>query len=179
MAKSCHLKYNPYKCDALTKVNSQICEQSFNFFNKFTQCKSMNEYRFRLFFVYAIDLHNLKFNGLLNSSHPRIAAQSCKDMENDIAAALEDLKLVTEKDEVMKEEHTKRLITCDFCGKSFLSKSGLTRHINAVHQDGSVQQKNLFECEICGKTLLSKSGMTRHINSTHQTNQTRQNKSPK
>ena len=71
----------------------------------------MNEYRFRLFFVFAIDLHNLKFNGLLNSSHPQNAALTCKNVDNDIVAALEDMKLVTEEDKDMKEENVKRQIT--------------------------------------------------------------------
>ena len=46
-------KYKQKRCSL---CNAQICEQAFNFFNKFTQCKSMNEYRFRLYFVYLIPL---------------------------------------------------------------------------------------------------------------------------
>ena len=139
----------------------------------------MNEYRFRLFFVFAIDLHNLKFNGLLNSSNPQNAALTCKNVDNDIVAALEDMKLVTEEDKDMKEENVKRQITCEFCGKSFLSKSGLTRHINSVHQDGKIQPKSLFQCKFCGKSILSKSGMTRHVNIAHQDSLTRQVKEVK
>ena len=37
VSKVCHEKYNPYSCEALTKVNMQICEQTFNCFDKFTQ----------------------------------------------------------------------------------------------------------------------------------------------
>ena len=124
----------------------------------------MNEYRFRLYFVYLIDLHNLKFNGQLNSSHPRIAAPTCKMVNNDLVDALKDMTLNTDKENDITQEASKNQISCDFCGKSLSSKSGLTRHINSVHQDGKKQQKN---CENCGKTLLSKSGMTRHINVAH------------
>ena len=45
-----------YKQKSCSLCNAQICEQAFNFFTKFTQCKSMNEYRFRLYFVYLIPL---------------------------------------------------------------------------------------------------------------------------
>ena len=127
----------------------------------------MNEYRFRLYFVYLIDLHNLKFNGQLNSSHPRIAAPTCKMVNNDLVDALKDMTLNTEKEKDITQEASKNQISCDFCGKSLSSKSGLTRHINYVHQDGKIQPKNMFECAFCGKTLLSKSGMTRHINVAH------------
>ena len=68
---------------------------------------------------------------------------------------------------IITQEASKNQISCDFCGKSLSSKSGLTRHINSVHQDGKIQPKNMFECAFCGKTLLSKSGMTRHINVAH------------
>ena len=69
-----------------------------------------------------------------------------------------------EKEKDVTQEASKNQISCDFCGKSLSSKSGLTRHINSVHQDGKIQPKNMFECEFCEKTLSSKSGMTRHIN---------------
>ena len=127
----------------------------------------MNEYRFRLYFVYLIDLHNLKFNGQLSSSHPRIAAPTCKMVNNDLVDALQGMTLNHEKEKDATQEASKNQINCDFSGKSLLPKSGLTRHINSVHQDGKIQPKNMFECEFCGKTLSSKSGMTWYINVAH------------
>ena len=43
----------------IEKVNSPACEQAFNWINKFTNLKSMNEPHFKFFLLYLVDLHNL------------------------------------------------------------------------------------------------------------------------
>lgn len=118
----------------------------------------MNENRFRLFFVYAIDLHNLKFNGQLSSSHPRIAAPICQSVNNDLVAALKDMTLNQDADKAVSEKQ----LSCDVCGKNFKSQSGMTRHMKTVHPDKNIQPENMLQCDLCTKYRKSVSGLTRH-----------------
>lgn len=112
----CHKHCNPYSVPALKDVNTVICEQSFRWVNKYVNVKAMNEYRFRVYFTYLIDLHNLNQTGKLHLAHPT----GC------------GTKAVYEN---VKQTNTK--IRCELCGKdNFGTKkplSGLTRHMNAVH----------------------------------------------
>ena len=46
----CIKKCDPYKAKILNGVNSESCEQTFAWVNKFTSVKAMNEARFSMFF---------------------------------------------------------------------------------------------------------------------------------
>ena len=62
-----HENCNPYKVKELEGVNTESCEQTFHWVNKYTAVKSMNEGRFFLFFTAIFDLHNLSRLGQLRS----------------------------------------------------------------------------------------------------------------
>ena len=69
--KHCQQFLNPYSVEELKPVNSQVCEQSFSWINRYTQTKPMNRQRFFLFFTYIIDLNNLKIGGKLDTIDPK------------------------------------------------------------------------------------------------------------
>ena len=46
------------------KVDCQVCEQLFKKINSHKNCKSFNEARFFMFFLYQFDIHNLAIEGL-------------------------------------------------------------------------------------------------------------------
>ena len=53
---------------SLDGVNTESCEQTFKWVNKFTSVKSMNESRFWFFFTVIFDLHNLQMENKLRST---------------------------------------------------------------------------------------------------------------
>ena len=142
-------------------MNSQICEQTFKWTNAFTQVKSMNQFRFRLFWSYNIDLHNLKISDQLHMSHPmhRETSVEVKE-ENNLLSAFNDL-CVQDCNE-SNNEVVKHDTKCTFCGKTFASKRWLTRHINTVHEDEKPTPTNVFICSYCNKICKNKSGLSRH-----------------
>ena len=42
-----------------------VCEQTFNWLNKYKSSKSMNEAHFSFFMLYLVDLHNMKIKNRL------------------------------------------------------------------------------------------------------------------
>ena len=62
---------DPFKVKDLENVNTEICEQLFRKVNSHTNCKSMNEARYFLFWLYQLDLHNLDIENLVSASDPR------------------------------------------------------------------------------------------------------------
>ena len=161
VSKVCHENYNPYSCQDLTNVNSQVCEQTFNFFNKFTQVKGMNHHRFRLFFVYMIDLHNLKISGELHITHPNKLNMPTVETNDELCSALNELDIGSEE---AKEEGKEKSTTCQICGKNDFGlknpKSGLTRHMKSVHK--KELKVPAFKCPECDKICKNSSGLTRH-----------------
>ena len=65
--KWCHQHCNPKDVRDLDNINTESCEQTFKWVNRFSAVKSMNESRFFLFFTLVFDLHNLKKQGNLRS----------------------------------------------------------------------------------------------------------------
>ena len=67
----CRENCDPYRAKDLNGVNTESCEQTFKWVNKFTSVKSMSGPRFWMFFTYLFDLHNLSKQGNLRSTvHP-------------------------------------------------------------------------------------------------------------
>merc|ERR1719318_2236563 len=66
----CHKNTNPWdlkkKLD-FKKLNTPACEQAFNWINRYKSVKGMNESRFLFFFLYLMDLHNLKIEKKVKS----------------------------------------------------------------------------------------------------------------
>ena len=59
----CHLTYNPWTLKKELEVdciNTPVCEQSFTWLNKYHNVKVMNQAHFQYFFLYMVDLHNLR-----------------------------------------------------------------------------------------------------------------------
>ena len=61
----CRQNCDPYKARELDGVNTESCEQTFKWVNKFTAVKSMSGPRFWMFFTILFDLHNLSIQGKL------------------------------------------------------------------------------------------------------------------
>ena len=65
-------------------------------------------------------------------------------------------------------QHTKAVhlnskpFKCDQCGKSFVSKQGLQKHINGVHLN-----LKPFKCTECSSSFREKGGLTKHTNRVH------------
>ena len=55
---------DPTKIKELDDINTPICEQLFKKINRHTNCKSMNEARYFMFWMYNLDMHNLDIEGL-------------------------------------------------------------------------------------------------------------------
>ena len=55
----CQQYCDPFKIKELDGVNTPVCEQTFSWMNKYTNCRNMNEARFFWFFLYLIELRNL------------------------------------------------------------------------------------------------------------------------
>ena len=174
-SKRCHELYNPYSCKDLSNVNTQVCEQTFRWTNGYKQVKSMNQFRFRLFFTYLIDLHNLKISDQLQITHPLSKHTSIQD--NVLVTAFEDLNIkkctdpakdIAETDTV---EDAKSTITCPICGKNNFGqknpKSGLTRHLNSVHKGEDIPKAEGIKCPHCNKICKNASGLSRHKNYKH------------
>ena len=65
--KWCQENCNPYKIAELNGVNTESCEQTFQWVNKYTAVKSMNESSFYIFFTVLFDMHNLSKLGQVRS----------------------------------------------------------------------------------------------------------------
>ena len=168
-SKVCHEKFNPYSCADLSGVNTQVAEQSFKWTNAFKQVKSMNHSRFRLFFTYILDLHNLQNTNKLHLSHPlneSITEKPAKDGTEALQTAFEHLNVDTKKTTPTKED-VKASETCPICGKSFKSKSGLTRHLKSIHKDEELPLPTGLKCPWCDKYCKNQSGLRRHQDTKH------------
>ena len=59
------------------------------------------------------------------------------------------------------KKHPKQL-NCNDCGRSFISKGDMQRHINAVHL-----KLKPYECEQCQKSFTRENDMQKHVNMVH------------
>ena len=68
-AEWCHKHTNPWDLKLklqFSKLNTPAAEQAFNWINRYKSVKGMNEARFIFFFLYLLELHNLKIEDKVN-----------------------------------------------------------------------------------------------------------------
>lgn len=63
--------------------------------------------------------------------------------------------------ERIKKWRTQKKSCCDHCGKIYLTKPELRRHIEYVHEGVT------FECDLCNRKLAGKVNLVKHMKSVH------------
>ena len=174
---------DPNKVKDLDDVNTEICEQLFRKVNSHSNCKSMNESRYFLFWLYNLDLHNLEQEDLVSASDPRTDYRWIKikikevDMANvvkmDIFTEEEDeINKVTRKLQDVQLDDAETFVCVD-CGGGFKNKGYLDHHREKKH--GEIVKP--FMCDECEKILHSKRNLEEHIQKIHRTCKTCKSKS--
>ena len=169
--KWCQDNCNPDKVEGLKGVNTQICEQLFKKLNSHKNCKSLNEARFFLFFIYNIDLHNLSVGGMDISADPRSDFRWENIETTDVDWTEVDKKEpsnITE-DDLVKELSTnlktlslKKKFTCSLCDNSYSQKGYLEVHIKSKHV--MAEEVKIYNiCEVCDKPQANKKALKRHM----------------
>ena len=170
--KWCMENCNPYNIKELNGVNSVVCEQLFKKVNSHTNCKSMNESRYFIFWLYNLDLHNLDIEGLASympdprseyrwskiTIHPAILDEKEK-MEINI------LDQITQKIEEISIQADAPKFVCPLCKAGYSSEGYLSHHMKKKHE----HTKSSFECTECEKPLTSKRNLDNHVVIVHRT----------
>lgn len=155
----CMENCNPENVPELKNVNTQVCEQLFKKINSHKNCKSFNEPRFFMFFIYQFDMHNLALEGLDSKmADPReefrwenliIVEPDISDHNIDeIATKMESLEL-------------KEFFSCDQCGAGYSKEGYLKRHKETKHK---IIAKNTEPvCSECGKVFANPYSMEKHM----------------
>ena len=172
----CHCTYlyqdncDPNKVRELDGVNTEICEQLFRKVNSHSNCKSMNERKYFLFWLYNLDLHNLDIEDLTCASDPRTEYRWQKIDIKEVD--LSDIKKMTIMEEPSKLTDMMKNIdigeekhTCIDCGGAFKSEGYLKLHREKKH--GDIVKP--FMCSECNKILQSKRNLDEHIRKIHRT----------
>ena len=161
---------DPNKVRELDGVNTEICEQLFNKVNSHSNCKSMNESRYFLFWLYNLDLLNLDKEDLVAASDPRTQYRWLKidikevDLCDVNKMTVEDLEEIVEKVKTVSLED-QSMHVCEECGGGFSSKGYLDSHKEKKH--GEIMKP--FMCKECDKILKSKRNLEDHILKSHRT----------
>lgn len=61
-------------------------------------------------------------------------------------------------------------VVCEYCGRGFGSRAGVTQHVKLVHQmalDGSPLAVQRNECTICQASFINKYRLKKHMESVH------------
>ena len=168
--KWCIENCDPNKVRELDMVNTEVCEQLFRKVNSHSNCKSMNESRYFLFWLYNLDLHNLDKEGLASAADPRVEYRWEKvsitevDLSEISKMNFGDLDEVITKLKNVSINKAKEFACAD-CGGSFTSKGYLEQHMGKKH--GEVIKP--FMCTECSKVLQSKRNLEDHIQKMHRT----------
>ena len=159
MDKWCQENCNPENVPLLSGVNTQVCEQLFKKVNSHRNCKSFNEARFFMFFLYQFDIHNLSIEGLeTKMADPR---EEFRWQNIDIMDPVleerpdEDLSSVFEKMKIAKFE-------CEQCGSGYSQEGYLKKHLETKH---GLTEKSGPECKDCGKVFANTKTLAKHIKS--------------
>ena len=149
---------NPEGVPTLKGVNTQVCEQLFKKVNSHKNCKSFNESRFFLFFLYQFDIHNLSIDGLESKmADPReqFRWDNIKIVEPDFnESKLEDIVSSMSKLEVSPK------FSCPLCGSGYTQEGYLKKHLEIKHQKKPDPGP---ECEICGKLFANAKTLEKHV----------------
>ena len=158
----CHKNMDPNGVESLKDINSQICEQSFRFLNKYTNVKCMNNVHFTHYFIFIIDIHNLHLTKQIFKLRPGYVPPPLSpiptqgiELDNAIDTALKDIESKMDKIVVTSGN------SCDKCSFKAQSKKGLTQHMTQKH----TKIKTDFNCMYCKKSFSSQSSLNRHVKS--------------
>ena len=144
---------NPEGVPVLEKVNTQVCEQLFKKVNSHRNCKSFNEARFFLFFLYQFDLHNLAIEGL----ESKMADPREEFRWENIQIVDPDLNFHEDVDELSSEIQNLQLnptFTCEKCGAGYTKEGYLKRHIESKHGIQKPEPSGPV-CDDCGKVFAN------------------------
>ena len=153
----CQEHCNPEGVAVLKNVNTQVCEQLFKKVNSHKNCKSFNEARFFIFFLYQFDIHNLAIEGMeTKMADPReeFRWDNIKIMDPDLNENKEE-ELVS----VLKELKLSPKYTCSHCGAGYTQEGYLKRHIETKHVS---VEKTGPECDECGKIFANSKTLEKH-----------------
>ena len=162
----CQENCDPNKVRELDGVNTEICEQLFRKVNSHSNCKSMNESRYFMFWLKNLDMHNLEKEGVSVAADPRCDYRwsnvNIKEMKMDGISKFKVDDVIVELAKVSIETDTDKF-ACDECDGKFSSKGFLDNHKMKKH--GEVLKPYL--CEECDKILKSKRNLEDHIKRIH------------
>ena len=185
----CHRMCNPKDARSLDGVNTESCEQTFKWVNKFTSVKSMNESRFFLFFTVIFDLHNLQKNNQLRShAHPGsplrwellpdqrdyeatlleipVATETAVEVENEVpkvAGNTEEADLASITNTMKNLEINQQSLICDDCGAVYKKPWTLKNHMKKKHgKDSTDISTAVFVCDDCKEVFLDSEELSEH-----------------
>ena len=164
----------------IDKVNSQACEQSFQWINRYKNLKSMNESHFKMFILYLTDLHNLGVEGTvqvvanpLNPVRKTIEAPIVKQVpeHGELAEIMSRMTIENKKVEDISVERNEKnghfeefslekngKYCCNFCEGTYAQTGSLITHLEGKHG------KNItLKCKKCEKIFRKKEQFTRHL----------------
>ena len=179
----CSSNCNPndmMKTLGIKHVNSVACEQAFSWINKYTQLKSMNEARFRMFLIYMVDCHNMKIQNHLHItanpiSKKRTLKPDRKKLQKNVSVAEVDLRNIIKKVETLKvseeissdcvygyledfSSESDGILKCKFCPACYKKKEILKTHLEEKHG-----KKIVLRCAKCGSDEFeNQNKLTRH-----------------
>lgn len=152
---------NPEGVPILKNVNTQICEQLFKKVNSHRNCKSFNESRFFLFFLYQFDLHNLGIEGL----DSKMADPREEFRWENIVIDDPDLNFVDQVDDLASEIESLQLkptFSCKMCGAGYSKEGYLTSHIKSKHGIKEPETNGPL-CNECGKVFANSRTLEKHV----------------
>ena len=161
--KFCHENLNPYTIkEHLKDINSNICEQTFSWLNRFMQTKPMNRARHLWFFIYLLDRHNLKKEGRLDETHPRyqhIESDRTSDVNCNTTEESEQTSVGLQPKGEQEESNNnavgtmKQKITDYFCQEKRLNQD-----------QKKPREKETFYCSECPiSTIKTQAGLKKHL----------------
>ena len=134
----CQENCNPEKVTELNGVNTQICEQMFKNINGHKNCKSMNEARFYMLFLYTLDAHNLDINGFSIANDPRHEYRWSKIKFTEVVLD-EDIVDVDVLIEKLVDKKIRADFICKLCGSGYMKEGFLKKHM--IDKHGEIYEK--------------------------------------
>ena len=172
----CIANCDPTMIKDLDDINTPVCEQLFKKINRHTNCKSMNESRYFMFWMYNLDMHNLDIEGLDSClpdprSEFRWTQIKILEVEFKNLPQKQNMEYLAEQfSKVDLENTTKAKIetaskfTCELCNAGYQAEGYLKKHMSEKHGLGGGK---LLECLECGSFLSSKQALEKHVQRIH------------